>query len=90
MRQIELSGRDPLPFMTPDEQAIEELIEELVNERPVDPIGLYRALTQDGEQITVGKAFFNSDLPPMSPDARRELLRQLFKQTMPEDSKQDQ
>jgi hypothetical protein len=85
-RQIEPSGRDPSPYMTPDYEAIEELIGELVNERSVDPMSLYRALTRDGEQVTVGKGFFKSDSPPLSPDDRRDLLRKIFHKSPEEDS----
>jgi hypothetical protein len=64
--------------MTPDDQEIEELINELVSERSVGPMILYRALTRDGEQVTVGEGFFKSDSPPLSPDDCRELLRKIF------------
>jgi hypothetical protein len=72
--------------MTPDDQAIEEVKNELVSERSADPMSLYRALTRDGEQVTAGEVFFKSDSPPLSPDDRGELLRKVFQESSVDDS----
>ncbi len=79
-RQIELSGREPTPYMIPDEQAVMELIA-VVTRRSIDPANLYQALLNHGKSsgesenhISVGRGFFSSDKPPLSPDELRDLL----------------
>jgi hypothetical protein len=76
--QVRLSGRDPSVLMVPEQQALEELIAELTREQEIDPGALFQALSQGGKPVTVGKGFFSQDVPPLSPEERRERLKDLF------------
>jgi hypothetical protein len=87
---VAITGRDPFPFMVPEAQAIDEMIDELTQDSSIDPARLQKALTSEGgqqlrqalssagEPVTFGKGFFSSDKPPLSGEERRALIRRLF------------
>lgn len=83
--QLELSGRNPLEKMAPEEQAIQELFADVVGTASIDPEGLFSALTKaDGsplseqQNVTFGIGFFSADTPPLSKEQQRETLWRLL------------
>jgi hypothetical protein len=82
VRQAQLSGRDPAPYMLADAEVARQLVTTLCADSSIDFSALLKTVVSDmpegSDRVEVAHGFFRVDPPPLHPTERRARLEQLL------------
>lgn len=83
IRHVTLTGRGATDLMYPEQQAIEELVSELIARQGIDPTQIAHKIqdtlpAKDLEGLQFGLGFFKADAPPLTSQERQAILLDLL------------